>query len=176
MPDVCLKRALARGGLDSPAGISMEMNVMSVYSELFCRIDPLAETPQSLNEAAKAVAKLGAGGRISICAAAAEYIRPGSAGDLLALAERTDLFIFYPGIFTPEEYGRDMIIESGRFEYDENLDGFYDFEGYGRQRMENEQGWFAEGGYISYGGDEPLEVIFPHLKQPPGPDMIMGGM
>ena len=37
------------------------------------------------------------------------------------LAENLELFDFVPGVHTPEEYGRYMIQQSGRFEYDENL-------------------------------------------------------
>ena len=31
------------------------------------------------------------------------------------------------------EYGRYMIQESGRFEFDENLEGFYNYKQYGEQ-------------------------------------------
>ena len=37
---------------------------------------------------------------------------------------------------TPEEYGRYMIQKSGHFEYDPNLDEFYDYERYGLQHMD----------------------------------------
>lgn len=52
-----------------------------------------------------------------------------------------------------------MIQESGHFEYDSNLEGFYDFEGYGRQRMSQEQGQFVENGYISYHGALSLDEL-----------------
>ena len=57
-------------------------------------------------------------------------------GDMMAirrLAENLDQFDFIPGIQTPEEYGRYMIRESGRFEFDENLEGFYNYKQYGEQ-------------------------------------------
>ena len=43
-----------------------------------------------------------------------------------------------------------MIQESGHFEYDPNLDEFYDYERYGLQRMEQQSGMFTDRGYISY--------------------------
>jgi hypothetical protein len=33
-----------------------------------------------------------------------------------------------------------MIRQSGRFDYDENLDAFYDYEKYGTERMNEETG------------------------------------
>lgn len=47
------------------------------------------------------------------------------------------------GINDPEK-----IQESGRFEYDPNLDEFYDYEGYGLRHMEQESGMFTDRGYI----------------------------
>ena len=41
-----------------------------------------------------------------------------------------------------------MIQESGHFEYDENLEGFYDYEKFGLQRMEQESGMFTDRGYV----------------------------
>ena len=52
-----------------------------------------------------------------------------------------------------------MITESGRFEYDENLEEYYDFAKYGKQRIANEGGEFVIGGYISYQGFVSVEEI-----------------
>lgn len=83
-------------------------------------------------------------------------------GDMMAiqqLAENLDQFDFIPGIHTPEEYGRHMIRESGRFEYDENLEGFYDYRRYGEQRIQQEGGHFNECGYVAYQGTMALEEL-----------------
>jgi len=40
-------------------------------------------------------------------------------------------FEVFPNIHTAEEYGRYMICDSGHFEYDENLEEYIHFEGYG---------------------------------------------
>ena len=57
------------------------------------------------------------------------------------------------------EYGRFMIQKSGRFEYDPNLDGFYDYKGYGLQRMEQESGMFTDRGYVSYHGTLSMDEL-----------------
>lgn len=75
------------------------------------------------------------------------------------LAENLDQFDFIPDVQTPEEYGRHMIRESGRYEYDANLEEFYDYRLYGEQRVRQEGGSFNECGYVSYHGVMPLEEL-----------------
>lgn len=83
------------------------------------------------------------------------------------LAENLDQFDFIPGIHTPEEYGRHMIRESGHFEYDENLEGFYNYCRYGEQRIQQEAGQFNECGYVVYQGAVPLEALMRGTDQEP---------
>ena len=52
-----------------------------------------------------------------------------------------------------------MIQDSGHFDYDSNLDEFYDYGKYGRRCMEQNQGMFTEQGYISYQSTLPLEEL-----------------
>lgn len=83
-------------------------------------------------------------------------------GDMMAvqqLAENLDQFDFIPGIHTPEEYGKHMIRESGHFEYDENLEDFYDYRRYGEQHIRQEGGQFNECGYVAYHGTMSLEEL-----------------
>ncbi len=75
------------------------------------------------------------------------------------LAENLDQFDFVPSIRTPEEYGKYMIRESGHFEYDENLEGFYDYRLYGEQHIKEEDGQFNECGYVAYHGTLSLEEL-----------------
>ena len=91
--------------------------------------------------------------------AAVMMTMPHGADEMCRLAENLEQFDFVPGVKTPEEYGRYMIRESGHFEYDENLEGFYDFLGYGLQQTEKEQGQFNTLGYISYHGDLTLDEL-----------------
>ena len=74
---------------------------------------------------------------------------PKSAAQIKNLAESLDLFDLAPGAHTPEDYGKYMIQQSGRFDYDENLDAFYDYEKYGTERMNGEDGMFTDRGYIA---------------------------
>ena len=93
------------------------------------------------------------------------------------LAENLDQFSFVPGIQTPEEYGKYMIRESGHFDYDENLEGFYDYRRYGEQRIQEEGGQFNECGYVVYQGAVPLEELMRDNPEEPcrqGPQM--GGL
>ena len=91
--------------------------------------------------------------------AVVEMAEPESASQIRHLAENLDQFEFAPGAHTPAEYGRYMIQESGHFEYDENLEEFYDYEKYGIQRMEQESGMFTDRGYVSYHGTMSLEEL-----------------
>ena len=75
------------------------------------------------------------------------------------LAENLDQFDFIPGIQTPEEYGRYMIQQSGHFDYDENLEGFYNYRLYGEQHIQQEGGQFNECGYVAYHGTMTLEEL-----------------
>ena len=104
------------------------------------------------------------------------------AGDMMAvrqLAENLDQFDFVPGLQTPEEYGRHMIRESGHFDYDENLEGFYDYRRYGEQQIQQEGGQFNECGYVAYHGTMPLEELMmedPAEKHQREQGLQMGGL
>ncbi len=91
--------------------------------------------------------------------AAAAIAAPEDSAQLRRLVENLDLFGFVPDVHTPEEYGRHMIQQSGRFDYDSELDTFYDYEKYGLQRVQQEQGRFTESGYIAYHGTLTLDEL-----------------
>ena len=84
---------------------------------------------------------------------------PGDITAVCYLAENLDRFDFVPDIHTPEEYGRYMIQQSGHFEYDENLEGFYDYRRYGEQHVQEEGGQFNACGYVAYHGTLTLEEL-----------------
>lgn len=60
-----------------------------------------------------------------------EMAKPECAGEIRELAKNLELFEFAPKVRTPAEYGRYMIQDSGHYEYDPNLEEFYDYERYG---------------------------------------------
>jgi len=99
--------------------------------------------------------------------------KPQNAEQVKNLVENLDLFDFAPGAHTPQEYGKYMIQQSGRFEYDENLDAFYDYEKYGTERMNEEDGMFTDRGYIAYKGYISMEEV---MNGSQSSHMEMGGM
>lgn len=101
---------------------------------------------------------------------------PQGAGEVCELAENLDQFDYIPGIHTPEEYGKHMIRESGHFDYDENLEGFYDYRRYGEQRIRQEGGQFNECGYVVYQGVLPLEELMRGTVQEHRQEPHMGGL
>ena len=91
--------------------------------------------------------------------AAVLMAKPKDAAQVRCLAENVELFDFIPNIKTPEEYGKFVIQQSGHFDYDENLVGFYDYKGYGEQRTKAEHGEFNELGYVCYRGTLSLDEL-----------------
>ena len=71
------------------------------------------------------------------------------------------------------EYGKYMIRQSGHFDYDENLDAFYDYEKYGTERMNAEDGMFTDRGYIAYKGYTSMEEM---MNGSQSSHMEMGGL
>lgn len=60
--------------------------------------------------------------------------------ELKTLASFMYEFECFPDIHTPEQYGRYMICESDRFEYDENLKDYIDLKAYGQDKIGREPG------------------------------------
>lgn len=81
-----------------------------------------------------------------------DHINPRTIDEVFALAESMYEFELFDGIKDIESYGRYMICESGRFEYDSNLEEYIDFKRYGREKMAQEDGAFSDKGYIIYHG------------------------
>ena len=99
--------------------------------------------------------------------------KPKSAAQIKNLVESLDLFDFASGAHSPAEYGRYMIRQSGHFDYDENLDAFYDYEKYGTERMNEEDGMFTDRGYIAYKGYYSMEEM---MNGSQSSHMEMGGL
>jgi hypothetical protein len=81
-----------------------------------------------------------------------DHIKPRTIDEVFALAESMYEFEFFDGIKDMESYGRYMICESGRFEYDPNLEEYIDFKRYGGEKIAQEDGAFSDKGYIIYHG------------------------
>lgn len=153
-----IERAMARSGIADPEDMRFRFAESMFPDEVDAALDFRYEGIFELNELAQAVDKLSMDDRKKLNAVVA-MAEPEYATQIRHLAENLDQFEFVPGVHTPAEYGKFMIQESGHFEYDPNLDEFYDYERYGLQRMKQQSGMFTDRGYISYHGTMSLEEL-----------------
>lgn len=153
-----LERAMVRSGISDPADMRFRFSESMFPDEVDAALDFRYENIYELNDLALAVSKLSVEAQKKL-GAVVEMAEPEYASQIRRLTENLDQFEFAPDAHTPAEYGRFMIQESGHFEYDENLEGFYDYEKFGLQRMEQESGMFTDRGYVSYHGTMSLEEL-----------------
>ena len=153
-----LERAMLRVGIASCGEIQMLVTDSRFPDEVDCTLDFEYESLFELNRLCHACSgfkeqdfkKLGA-----VC----QLAKPTCAANIRQLAENLDQFDFAPNAHTPEELGRDMIQRSGHYEYDENLEDFYNYGDYGVKRMLQEDGVFVDRGYVSYRGTLTLDEL-----------------
>jgi len=167
-----IDRALLRGGITDPADVRLRLEDSQLPNEVDVLLDMEYETLSDLNELAEATDGLSKADMEKL-GAVVMLTEPKSAAQIKNLAESLDLFDFAPGAHTPQEYGKYMIQKSGRFEYDENLDAFYDYEKYGTERMNEEDGMFTDRGYIAYKGYYNMEEV---MDSGQSSHMEMGGL
>lgn len=75
------------------------------------------------------------------------------AADLINLAQNLDCYDFYPGIKSELDLGLYYVDEMDMLEIPQHLDGYIDYEAYGRDMNLNNTGNFVTGGYaIGYDG------------------------
>ena len=153
-----IDRALLRGGITDPSEIRLSLEDSWLPHEVLDLLDMDHVDISELNALVQALDEF-SDMSIRKYAAAAVMARPHTTEQAKHLAENLDLFDFAPSASTPEEYGKYMIQQSGRFEYDENLDAFYDYEKYGTERMNAEDGMFTDRGYIAYKGYYSMEEV-----------------
>lgn len=157
-PERQIARMLCRGGIEREdfAKLEIQINNLPAAIETACALE--RESVFDLNAMCAAISKLARADRAKL-EAAVTFAKPECAAEVRRLAENLNLFDFVPNVHTPEEYGRYMIQDSGNFDYDDDLDEFYDYGKYGRQHEEQEQGVFTEQGYIAYHGTLTLEEL-----------------
>lgn len=172
-----LQRGIARSGVNiHDAHIWYEDSLLP--SEVEEVLEGQREDLFALNDMAAVIAALSDLEQKKL-AAVMEMAKPECAGEIRKLAENLELFEFAPKIRTPAEYGRYMIQDSGHYEYDPNLEEFYDYERYGKLRMEKETGAFMEKGYVAYCGTLTLEELMaggPAEQHQREQEFQMGGM
>ena len=155
MPELQLERMLCRAGWEREEAAKREISANNLPAAIQTACVLERENIFELNAMCAAVARAD----LAKLEAAVAFSNPESATEVRRLAEHLDLFDFIPDVHTPEEYGRYMIQDSGHFDYDDNLDEFYDYGKYGHRHIEQEQGMFTEQGYISYQGTMPLKDL-----------------
>ena len=158
MPERQMERLIFRSGFESEEFARPTIQSCEFPQSLRSILDQGQESVFDLNRLCRACSGLSRQ-EWSKLEAAAAVTSPEDSAQLRRLAENLDLFDFVPDVHTPEEYGRHMIQQSGRFDYDSELDAFYDYEKYGRQRIQEEQGRFTEPGYIAYNGTLTLDEL-----------------
>ena len=167
-----IDRTLQRAGITAPLDIQLRLEDTQLPNEVDVLLDMEQESLAGLNVLAQATDELSSDDMKKL-GAVVTLAKPQNAEQIKNLVENLDLFDFAPGAHTPEEYGKYMIQQSGHFDYDENLDEFYDYEKYGLQRMGEEDGMFTDRGYIAYKGYTSLaEIMDGSLSS----HMEMGGM
>ena len=167
-----IDRALLRGGIADPADARLRLEDTQLMNEVDVLLDMEQESLADLNALAQAVDEFSSDDMKKL-GAVVTLAKPQNAEQIKNLVENLDQFDFAPGAHTPAEYGKYIIQQSGRFEYDENLDEFYDYEKYGLQRMDEEDGMFTDRGYIAYRGYTSLAEI---MDDSQNSRMEMGGM
>ena len=141
-----LERAMRRAGIASCSEMQMLVSDSRFPDEVDCTLDVEHGSLFELNRLCQICSNFKEQDFVKL-GAVCQMAKPECAANLLQLAENLDQFDFAPGVHTPEEYGRYMIQKSGHFEYDENLDEFYNYGDYGVQRMLQEDGVFVDRGY-----------------------------
>ena len=153
-----LERAMLRAGIASCGEMQILFSGSRFPDAVDCALDFEHESLFELNRLCRACSnfkeqdfeKLGA-----VC----QMAKPACAANIRQLAENIDQFDFAPSVHTPEELGKYMIQQSGHYEYDENLDEFYNYGDYGVQRMLQEDGVFTNHGYVAYNGTLTLDEL-----------------
>ena len=167
-----IDRVLQRSGIADSADARLRLEHSQLPDKVNVLLDMEHESLEDLNALAQATGTLSTD-NIKKLGAAVTLAKPLNAEQVKNLAENLDLFDFAPDAHSPAEYGKYMIQQSGHFDYDANLDDFYDYEGYALQRINNEDGMFTDRGYIAYRGYFSIEEVMDGSQ---GGSMEMGGM
>ncbi|MBU5255176.1 antirestriction protein ArdA [Tissierella praeacuta] len=166
--DIEVEKALMRLGtpylhdcevaIDSHSFPDSILNIISADTTPVIKVD-------TLNKLAKHYSEMGSN-NIRYFEKLIDYVKPRTIDEVFALAESMYEFELFDEIKDIESYGRYMICESGRFEYDPNLEEYIDFKRYGREKMAQEDGAFSNEGYIIYHGynQKLANLLFENLR------------
>ena len=153
-----LERAMLRAGIASCGEMQILFSGSRFPDEVDCALDFEHESLFELNRLCHACSNFKEQDFVKL-GAVCQMAKPACAANIRQLAENLDQFDLAPGVHTPEELGRYMIQQSGRYEYDEKLKDFYNYGDYGVEKMLQEDGTFVDRGYVSYCGTLTLEEL-----------------
>ena len=173
-----LERAMLRVGIASCGEMQMLVSDSRFPDEVDCALDFEQESLFELNRLCQVCSNFKEQDFVKL-GAVCQMAKPTCAANIRQLAENLDQFDFAPNAHTPEELGRYMIQRSGHYEYDENLEDFYNYGDYGVKRILQEDGVFVDRGYVSYHGTLTLEELMrddPAERYHQEQEANMGGM
>lgn len=168
MPNQQILRHLERIGYQEGDSYTIDVLGSELPSDLAEALKVKAEDVFSLNDTVSAVAALDTS-EYEKLAAVMRYTSAGTLSRIRQVAEKLDMFEYIPGAQDPDDVGREIILNSGHFEVDPNLEDYIDYESYGLDHLRCGEGEFNSFGYVGYTGDDRLFFEQEHQQQ-------MGGL
>ena len=153
-----LERAMLRAGIPSCGEMQMLVSDSRFPDEVDCTLDVEHGSLFELNRLCQICSNFKEQDFVKL-GAVCQMAKPTCAANIRQLAENLDQFDFAPNVHTPEELGKYMIQQSGHYEYDENLEDFYNYGDYGVKRILQDNGVFVDRGYVSYHGTLTLDEL-----------------
>ena len=153
-----LERAMLRAGIPSCGEMQMLVSGSRFPDAVDCALDFEQESPFELNRLCRACSNFKEQNFVKL-GAVCQMAKPTCAANIRQLAEKLNQFDFAPNVHTPEELGKYMIQQSSHYEYDENLEDFYNYGDYGVKRILQDDGVFVDRGYVSYHGTLTLDEL-----------------
>ena len=153
-----LERAMLRVGIASCGEMQILVSGSRFPDAVDCALDFEHESLFELNRLCHACSNFKEQDFVKL-GAVCQMAKPACAANIRQLAENLDQFDFAPNVHSPEELGKYMIQQSGHYEYDENLEEFYNYGDYGVKRILQDDGVFADRGYVSYHGTLALDEL-----------------
>ncbi len=173
-PESRLERLLFRSGVSTPDSRRIKDWDSALPDTLLEHMNVTLESLEELNNLCAAVADLDEHD-LKLLEAAVQYADPRNAAQIRSLAENLDLFEFFPGVNSAEDYGRYLIQESGHYDYDENLEPYYDYTLCGDDQMVSETGGYVNGGYVVYQGAQELAELMQQKPEEQTQELQMAG-
>ena len=161
-------RHLQRIGYQEGDSYTIAVLGSELPADLAERLSTQAEDVFSLNRTVSAIGKLDSS-QYEKLSAVLRYTGARTLPQIQRMAEKLEMFEYIPGAQDADDVGRALILESGHFEVDPNLEDYIDYESYGLDHMRYGEGEFSPFGYIGYAGDDRLFLGLENQQQ-------MGGM